>query len=202
LGKGKLVLIRFLERLTEWLFGRPADIPPAPPRGMLVISEAHVDRSCSIGDGTRVWQFSSVIRGAVVGKSCNVASCSIIDGAQVGDNCLIGHGAQLHPGTKIGNRVFVGPGAIICNDMWPSVSKVGFGIPEGRWTVIVEDDAIIGAGAIILPGVRIHRGGMVAAGACVDRDVQAGMIWRRNGYMAQIPEDAREWRMFFVKDSA
>jgi UDP-2-acetamido-3-amino-2,3-dideoxy-glucuronate N-acetyltransferase len=169
---------------------------------VLIHPKAHVDSTASVGPCTQVWQFASIIRGSVVGGACNVASCSIIDGAQVGDNCLIGHGAQLHPGTKIGNRVFVGPGAIFCNDMWPSVSKVGFGIPDGRWTVIAEDDAVIGAGAIILPGVRIHRGGMVAAGACVDRDVQAGMIWRRNGYMAHIPEDAREWRMFFVKEAA
>jgi UDP-2-acetamido-3-amino-2,3-dideoxy-glucuronate N-acetyltransferase len=169
---------------------------------VLTFSEGHIDPGCGVGHGTKVWRFASVIRGAVIGSDCTVGSCAIVDGAQVGDDCLIGHGAQLHPGTKIGNGVFVGPAAIFCNDMWPSVSKVGFGIPEGRWTVIVEDDAIIGAGAIILPGVRIHRGGMVAAGACVDRDVQAGMIWRRNGYMAQIPEDAREWRMFFVKEAA
>lgn len=159
---------------------------------------AVVQPTVKIGAGTKVWQFASVIRGAVVGKDCNIASCAILDGAHVGDGCAIGHGAQLHPGTKIGNRVFVGPGAIFCNDMWPSVGKEGFAL--GGWTVIVEDDASIGAGAIILPGVRIRKGSMVAAGACVDRDVQEGMVWRRNGYMAAIPDEVE--RMCFVRETA
>lgn len=163
--------------------------------------DGYVDISATVGVGTKVWQFASIIRGAAVGANCNIASCAIIDGAQVGDGCLIGHGAQLHPGTKLGNRVFVGPGAIFCNDMWPSVSKEGFEL-GGGWTVIAEDETVIGAGAVILPGVRIHKGGMVAAGACVDRDVLPGMIWRRNGYMGTIPDDVTERRMWYVRETA
>lgn len=160
---------------------------------------AFVDQTVTIGANTMVWQFASVIRGAVLGDDCIIGSCSVVDGAIVGDGCSISHGAQIHPGTKIGDRVFVGPGAIICNDMWPSVEKAGFELEPDRFTAIIEDDASIGAGAILLPGVRVGKGAFVAAGAVVERDVPPGCGYRRNGYVAlQRPQDWRERRMRWV----
>jgi len=45
-----------------------------------------------------------------------------------------------------------------------------------RSKIVVEDGAWIGAGAIVLEGVRIGRGAVVAAGALVRQDVPAGMV--------------------------
>lgn len=138
----------------------------------------------TIGAGTRVWQFASVIRGAVLGTDCGVAGCAIIDAAKVGDRCCIGHGAQLHPGARLGNDVFVGPGAILCNDRWPRTTKDGFdmnSILSGAFiTVEIGDGASIGAGAIVLPGVTIGEDAMIAAGAVVDVDVPACHIFCRD----------------------
>lgn len=154
---------------------------------------AVVDLAVAIGAGTRVWQFASVIRGAKIGAGCNIASCAIVDGAMVGNSCLIGHGAQLHPGTMVGNDVFIGPGAICCNDQWPRVAKGGFDAEAlfsgARSTVIVDDGAVIGAGAIVLPGFRVGPGAMVAAGVVCDRDVPAGTVLRRDGILGRIPND-------------
>ena len=49
------------------------------------------------------------------------------------------------------------------------------------WSTIIEDGASIGANAVILPGVRIGRGAMVAAGAVVTKNLEAGYIFNRNG---------------------
>ena len=87
---------------------------------------AEVARDTQIGRGTKVWQFASVIRGARIGENCNIAACAIVDGATLGDGCLVGHCASIHPGAKIGHRVFVGPLEMFCNDAWPSVGKDGF----------------------------------------------------------------------------
>jgi UDP-2-acetamido-3-amino-2,3-dideoxy-glucuronate N-acetyltransferase len=153
--------------------------------------KALVDADVVIGIGTQIWQFASIIRGARVGAGCNVASCAIVDGAIVGDLCLIGQGTQVHPGTRIGQRVFVGPGVICCNDQWPSVSKDGFDVAglHERPTIIIDDGAVIGAGAIILPGFRVAAGAMVAAGVVCDRDVPAGTLLRRDGSLGRIPDD-------------
>lgn len=152
-----------------------------------------VDSSVSIGTCTKVWQGATVIRSAKVGEHCTVGACSVVDGAEVGDRCLIGHGAQIHPGTKIGNDVFVGPGAIICNDMWPSTSKDGFEIGD-RPTVVVEDGAVIGAGAIILPGVRIGAGSMVAAGVVCEETLPPNVLLQRNGYITAMPQGRKRMR--------
>lgn len=147
-------------------------------------------KTCRLGQGTTVWQFASVIRGARLGALCSVGAGAIVDGAIVGDGSLIGSGAQLHPGTKIGQGVFVGPGAIFCNDFWPRASKTGFELPAGdRHTVIVEDEASIGAGVIILPGVTIGKGAMVAAGVVCERSIPACNLLRRDGTIEPLPYD-------------
>lgn len=146
---------------------------------------AHHDSTVVIGERTRIWQFASIIRGAVIGEDCNIASCTIVDGAVIGDRCIIGHGSSVHPGTKIGSDVFVGPAATFCNDAWPRVSKDGFDVAlligAGRPSIVVEDEASIGAGATVLPGVRIGKGAMVAAGASVRHSVPAGHLHKRDG---------------------
>ena len=160
--------------------------------------QAQVDDSAKIGTGTKVWQFASVIRGAVLGKNCTIASCAIVDGAVLGDGCTVGHGASVHPGVKAGNCVFFGPGAVCCNDMWPEVSKEGFDLARllaGEFCIVIGDGSTIGAGAVILPGVRIGSGAFVAAGAVVDRGVPDGFLWRRNGEMEPMPTGTRERRM-------
>lgn len=162
--------------------------------------QACVDRDkCHIGDGTRVWQFASIIRDASIGDNCSIGSCAVVDMAFIGDRCSIGHGAQVHPGVLIGSGVFVGPGAIFCNDMWPSVSKDGWDYDHlGAVPVIqVDDGASIGAGVIIMPGVRIGKNAMVAAGAVVTKDVPAGELWLRNG-MLQVTYTRKD-RMRFVR---
>lgn len=156
----------------------------------MIHAQAFVSES-SVGEGTAVWQFASLIRGSRVGKGCSIGSCSVVDGAIVGDFSCVGHGAQVHPGTVVFSQVFIGPGAIICNDRWPRTSKTGFEFDrlKERPTVVIEEGASIGAGAIILPGVRIGKGGMVAAGVVCGVDVPAGMLLRRDGTLEPMPDD-------------
>jgi UDP-2-acetamido-3-amino-2,3-dideoxy-glucuronate N-acetyltransferase len=164
--------------------------------GTVIHSSAVVD--ATIGEGTRVWQFASVIRGAKIGKGCTVSAYALIDAAVVGDGCLISSGAQLHPGTSIGNEVFVGPGVIFCNDFWPTTNKEGFRadlLLRGFLTVRVNDGASIGAGAVVLPGVTIGKRAMVAANATVRHDVPDDYLLRRDGGMVPIKPEWRQKRM-------
>lgn len=149
----------------------------------MIHRHAHVENS-TIGKGTKVWQFASVIRGAEIGDDCNIASNAIIDGAIVGDECLIGHGASINPGTRIGDRVFIGPNVTVCNDRWPQVSKDGFDVSvllKGRATVDIGDEVSIGAGAQVLPGVIIGEGAVIAAGSTVIRNVKDHYLHKRSG---------------------
>lgn len=155
----------------------------------MIDDRAQVDDSVNLGTGTRVWQFASVIRGAVLGDHCVVGACANIDGARLGNGCRVGHGASLHPGLHAGDEVFFGPGAIVCNDPWPRVRATDFDLKkllDGFVCVRIGNQASIGAGAIVLPGRSIGDGAMISAGAVVERDVPAGYLLKRSGELAEI----------------
>ena len=74
--------------------------------------------------------------------------------------------------------MFIGPGAILTNDKYPSaVNPDGTQKNATDWVkskVVIEDGANIGAGAICVAPVKIGKGASVGAGAVVVKDVPAG----------------------------
>lgn len=159
--------------------------------------KAHVEGSF-IGARTKVWQFASVIRGAVLGEDCNITSGVLLDGCHFGDRCIVGQNCAIGPGFLIGNDVFFGPNVTLANDRWPQVSKEGFDLSRlqnGMWAVVVRDGASIGANAVVLPGVVIGRNAMVAAGMVATRSVPDDHCLRRDGSMVPIEPIWRARRM-------
>lgn len=139
-----------------------------------VHERAQVDASVRIGARSRVWQFATVIRGAIIGDDCNLASGACIDGSVVDHGSIICHNVAAGPGFYIGRRCFIGPNVTLCNDVWPTASKGGWSaepFESGRFAIVIEDGASVGANSVILPGVRIGAGAMIAAGSVVSRDV-------------------------------
>lgn len=166
---------RALALVTDGMIDESAAIHP----------HAHVEDAV-IGARTRVWQFASIIRAAMVGDDCTIASNAIVDGSLVGDRCIISHGAFIGPGMKIGNDVFIGPNVVFCNDYWPRTSKDGWfnmeDLVSAKVTVTeIMDGASIGAGAVLMPGIRIGRRAMIAAGAVVTYDVTENTLLRLDG---------------------
>lgn len=164
----------------------------------MIHEKAHVTPDCVIGEGSVVWQFASIVRGARLGRDCSIADSVTIDGAAIGNEVRIQKGAFVSPGVKIGDNVFIGPGVVVCNDAWPRTHKDGYEpeIYDGtRWAVIVESGASIGAGAVILPGVRIGEDAMIAAGSVVTRDVPAGHLYRNGKVSTPIPDQQERMRI-------
>ncbi len=122
-------------------------------------------QSTNIGEGTRIWQYCVVLPGAKVGKNCNICShCFIENDVVIGDNVTIKCGVQLWDGMRIEDNVFIGPNATFCNDRHPvSGNSKSFKLEP----VIIRKGAMIGAGAVILPGVEIGVDAVIGAGARV-----------------------------------
>jgi len=162
---------------------------------------AYVDAdTVHIGSGTRVWQFASITRGAVMGEDCSVSPFAMLDGSIYGDRVIVSGGVKAGAGFKIGNDVFLGPNCVLCNDCWPFASKDGYRddlLRDGaHFAVVIGDGAAIGASAVIMPGIRIGKGAVVAAGAVVESDLPDGMVYRRNGYLSpSVPPLWHEKRM-------
>jgi acetyltransferase-like isoleucine patch superfamily enzyme len=134
---------------------------------------AEVATSARLGAGTRVWQHCVILDDVSIGADCNICySCFIERGVHVGDRVTLKNGIYLWEGLRVEDDVFIGPNATFSNDRFPR-SRVR---PE-RWAeTVLESGCSIGAGAVILPGVRIGRGALVGAGAVVTRDVAAGKV--------------------------
>lgn len=129
-------------------------------------------QSPHIGAGTRIWQFVVVLAGARIGRDGNLCShCFIENDVRLGDRVTVKSGVQLWDGLTVEDDVFIGPNATFSNDRHPRSGHRDF----VREDTIIERGASIGAGAVILPGVRIGAGAMVGAGAVVTRDVPAGV---------------------------
>ena len=153
--------------------------------------------NAKLGEGVRVYQFASVVRGAKIGARTVIGPGACIDGSEIGEDCRVGAGFHMGPGFRVGNGVFLGPYAVLCNDAWPRAHKEGFDIErlENGYAVIIEDGASLGVRATVLPGVRIGKRAMVAAGATVTRDVLDDHIWTREGVMKPIGDERRRARI-------
>lgn len=127
----------------------------------------------SIGDATRIWAFAHVLPGAQLGVDCNICDHVLIENdVVVGDRVTVKSGVQLWDGVRLGDDVFVGPNVTFANDRFPRSKKY----PEAFLTTTVADGASLGAGSVILPGIRIGRNAMVGAGAVVTKDVPANAV--------------------------
>ncbi len=143
-----------------------------------VHASAVVDEGAAIGANTKVWHLTHVRAGARIGAECIVGRDVYVGaGVRVGDRCKIQNNAQVFEGSILEDGVFVGPGAILTNDLRPRAIT-----PEGAlkttedWETTgctLEEGCAIGAGAVLVPGVRVGRWAMVAAGAVVTKDVPA-----------------------------
>lgn len=104
-----------------------------------------------------------------IGSETRIGTGTIIDGnVTIGRNCSIQSMAYLPPKTVLGDNVFIGPCAIVTNDKYPFS-----GILEG---VTIEDEAIIGAGAILMSGVTVGKRAVIGAGAVVVKDIPPDIV--------------------------
>jgi UDP-2-acetamido-3-amino-2,3-dideoxy-glucuronate N-acetyltransferase len=120
-----------------------------------------------IGEGTRIWQFCVVLKGAKIGAQCNICAHVLIENdVTVGDRVTVKSGVQLWDGVRLADDVFIGPNVTFTNDKHPR-SLQGKVRDLTFLQTIVEAGASIGGGAVILPGLVIGAGAMVGAGAVV-----------------------------------
>ena len=129
----------------------------------------------NIGEDTNIWQFCVILKGAYIGKSCNICShCFIENEVNIGNNVTIKNGVSLYDGITIEDNVFIGPNATFCNDRYPKSKNKNFKLEK----ILIKKGASIGANATILPGVTIGENALIAAGAVVTKDVEPNTIYK------------------------
>lgn|SRR5574341_1698215 len=129
----------------------------------------YVDKKARVGKNVKVWHFAYVGANTVIGDNVKIGSLAHVDyGVKIGSNTKIEGCAYIPPLTMIGDNVFIGPSVSFGNDPYPMSHKlVG---------TVVEDGAVIGARAVIAPGVRIGKNSVVAMGSVVTSDVPPNVV--------------------------
>lgn len=125
-----------------------------------------------------------------IGDHVVVGSSTVIEGqVTIGDFVKIEANCFIPTHCTLGSRVFLGPGVVILNDRYPLKQREAYR-PEG---CTIDDDATIGGGAVLLPGVRIGAGSFVAAGAVVVRDAPPDrLVVGVPGKIRPLPKGLRE----------
>ena len=110
----------------------------------------------------------AIIREQVqIGDNAVIMMGAVINiGAVIGDGTMIDMGAVLGGRAMVGKRCHIGAGAVLA----------GVVEPPSATPVVVEDNVLIGANAVVIEGVRIGEGSVVAAGSVVIEDVAPGMV--------------------------
>ena len=127
----------------------------AVPLTDLTKYEARIEPGAIIRDMVEIGKHAVVMMGAVI----NI-------GASVGEGTMIDMGAVLGGRATVGRHCHIGAGAVLAGVIEPASA-----VP-----VIIEDDVLVGANAVVIEGVHVGRGAVVAAGAIVTEDVPAGTV--------------------------
>jgi len=142
------------------------DQPAAPP-GVTLHPQALCE-SNDVGAGTRIWAFAHVLPRARIGRECNICDHVFIENDVVlGDRVTAKSGVQLWDGLRVADDVFIGPNATFSNDKYPRSKQHQAEVLQ-TW---LDRGASVGAGAVVLPGLRVGARAMIGAGSVVTHDV-------------------------------
>ena len=134
-------------------------------------------QSENIGKDTFVWQYTVILKEAIIGNNCNI-NCQVFieNDVIIGDNVTIKPGVQIWDGLRIENNVFIGPNVTFTNDRYPRSKQY----PEEFQQTLIKKGASIGANTTILGGITIGENTLIGAGSVVTKDVPANELWVGN----------------------
>ena len=161
----------FGEGLSLVVFGNWADLEPVVTANAAAIADIVIENDrrnsgvplLDIRNIRARIEPGAVIREKVeIGEGAVIMMGAVINiGAVIGEGTMIDMGAVLGGRAIVGNRCHIGAGTVE---------------PASATPVVIEDDVMIGANAVVIEGVRVGRGAVVGAGAIVIKDVPAGAV--------------------------
>ncbi|HBC77737.1 MAG TPA: N-acetyltransferase [Bacteroidales bacterium] len=149
---------------------------------------AVIDEGSGIGKGTRIWHFSHIMKGSVIGENCNIGQNVVISpGVKLGRNVKVQNNVSIYTGVVCEDDVFLGPSMVFTNIVNPRSAIIR---KDSYVNTLVEKGATIGANSTIVCGNRIGKYSFIGAGAVVTKDVKpyalvVGNPARQTGWMSE-----------------
>jgi len=153
--------------------------------GVQIHESAYVDAPCQIGEGTRIWHFTHIMRNCRIGRGCNLGQNVVVAPEVVlGNNVKVQNNVSIYTGCILEDDVFCGPAMVFTNVINPRSEIVR---RHEYQRTLVKRGATLGANCTIVCGHIVGAYAFIAAGAVVTKDVpdyalMAGVPARRIGW--------------------
>jgi len=157
-----------------------------------VHESSYVDDNVTIGEGTKIWHFSHIQSGAVIGDNCSFCqNVNVSNNVKIGNGVKVQNNVSIYEGVELEDYVFCGPSMVFTNDLTPRAKYPKGNI--GYKKTVLKDGATVGANATIVCGHTVGKWAMIAAGAVITMDVpdyalMAGVPAKEIGYVCECGE--------------
>ncbi len=147
-----------------------------------------IEENCSIGNGTKIWHFSHVMSGCIIGENCNLGQNVFVSQRVIlGNNVKVQNNVSIYEGVICEDDVFLGPSVVLTNVINPRSAIVR---KKEYKETLIKKGASIGANATIVCGNVIGEYAFIGAGSVITRDVPAyalmmGNPGRQKGWMSE-----------------
>ncbi len=138
---------------------------------VFIHESSYVDKNVVIGENTKVWHFSHLQSGSLIGHNCTIGqNVNISNNVKIGNFVKIQNNVSVYEGVELEDYVFCGPSMVFTNVEVPRSEYPKRGSKYYKKT-LVRKSASIGANATIICGNIIGSYSMIGAGSVVTKDV-------------------------------
>jgi len=170
-GHSGLRVLKILEKCQESLKenGKLYPFIKEEKKKYFVHRSSIIDDNVEIGEGTKIWHFSHILKNTKIGKRCIIGQNVMVGpNVTVGNNVKIQNNVSVYDGVTLEDDVFCGPSMVFTNVI----------NPRSHWPrkheykeTHVRKGASLGASSIIVCGNTIGQYAFIGAGALVNKDV-------------------------------
>lgn len=128
-----------------------------------------IDEGVSLGNGCKVWHFTHILSGSVIGNNCSFGqNCVVGPNIKMGNNCKVQNNVSIYEGVECEDDVFLGPSMVFTNVINPRafINRRG----EFKKTLLKQGSSV-GANVTIVCGIVIGKYAFIGAGSVVIKDV-------------------------------
>lgn len=187
-GENGLKVLQVLEASQKSLAegGKTVRLESGEERPFFIHESSFLDDNVQVGEETKIWHFSHVLKNVKIGEKCNIGQNVVIGpNVTIGNNVKIQNNVSVYDGVVLEDDVFCGPSMVFTNVVNPRSHWIRK--DEYRKT-LVQKGASMGANSTIVCGITIGKYAFVGAGAVVNKDVPPyGLVYgvpaRLKGWM-------------------
>ncbi len=131
---------------------------------------AVIDEGSNIGKGTKIWHFTHIMPGCIIGEECNIGQNVVISPEVIlGRNVKIQNNVSVYTGVVCEDDVFLGPSMVFTNVINP---RSHVNRKNEYLQTVVRKGASIGANATVVCGNEIGEYALIGAGAVITKPVK------------------------------